>query len=844
MDVVPPAKDASRRTLNFEKCSLCRQVRQKVSGFEHFFLLRLIMYSQCLPVDRIWPARCDRCVSKGLPCSRPQKKQAEPRQRAAREPTVTVSTAPLPAVSENGQRSESISRRQEEVDASRAQREMSPHGDTSQRDYGYTSLENDEFRVLELKRGSVNDEIVCELHLWHGHTQYEAVSYLRSFVEGMPITMLTDRGKRRPKKIMPNLYAALKHLRLLDRSRFLWINALCIDHSNTPERNVQVHAVHKIFSQASNVCLWLGETDGSTDGKISMAFEFAVQLLEPKFFDDASNDIGAVGKWRALLDLISHPLFERRWVAQEVAVAGEATIHYGQNVMNWSDFADVVTMFEHTEHRYRTISRLFRRSPDFNRHSDVIGDVQALGASRFVNLTSSIFKKCNSGSNMGDDTKSLLSLEELVFQLASFKGWDPHDVIYACVSLSQESRGTGTMTVPELSCCTRKAINRFLALIRRKVNWTEKSGALSSGKLHSAEGTVFALLQSEGSDIDSKREIDTFVSRGQCKRVMYNVNYDLPVLSTYKEFIAHVLRETKTLGILCRPWAPSEQVLADYIDGGVPSWIATLDRAAFGKSPTFASYVRINANPLIGPPGKEPYKASLGLPAVWTFPAARSGQNRLHVQGFVLTTISERRNAAVGGNIPLKWLQLVGWDRRNVKSEEKMVAGELVGGPLRQTIEEPSSAKDSGEELPPENFWRTLVADRGPNGSYAPVFYRRACQYAFKQSGVASAINTEDLLDSIKLSMVKEFLQRVQEVVWNRQLIKTKRGYLGLAPEAAEKGDLVCILYGCSVPVVIREVEGGDHELVGECYIHGMMDGAALGVQVSQKIPKKMFTLR
>jgi hypothetical protein len=806
-------------------------------------VLGLTVYPKCLPVDRIWPARCDRCVSKGLACSEPQKKRAEPRQRAASEFTVPTTLPPISHVGRNDQPSESVSKRQR-VESSGAYRETSLHRETSQRDYGYTSLNSGEFRLLELHRGFVSDEIVCELHQWDGRTQYEAVSYLRSFDEGVPITMLTSRKKPLPKTVMPNLHSALKHLRLPDRSRFLWINALCIDHSNTHERNVQVHVVHKIFNQASKVCLWLGETNGSIEGDTSMAFEFAVQLLAPKVFDEAAKDVGAVRKWKALLDLISHPLFERRWVVQEVAVAGQATIHYGQHVMNWSDFADVVTMFEHAENQNHAISRLFKRSPDFNHHPDLIGDFQALGASRFINLTSNIFKKSKTESNTGDVTESLLSLEELVFQLASFKGWDPHDVIYACVSLSQEFHGTA-FAVSEPSFYVRNAANKFLGLLRRKVRCNEKLAAFSSRELHSVQEAATSLLQSESSDIDSRREIESFVSQGQRSRTPYNVNYDLPVLSTYKEFITHVLRESKSLGILCRPWAPSKQVLADYLDGGVPSWIATLDRAAFGKSPTFASYVRINANPLIGPPGKEPYKASLGLPALWTFPNALSGRNRLLlVEGFVLTTISETRTEALGGNIPLKWLEFGGWDRRDEKPEMKMAPDKHAEGLLRQTNEENLLAKDGGEELPPESLWRTLVADRGPNGSYAPVFYRRACQYAFKQSGVASAINTEQLLDSISLSMVKEFLQRVQEVVWNRQLIKTKRGYLGLAPEAAEKGDLVCILYGCSVPVVIREVEGGTHELVGECYVHGMMDGAALAVQISHKIPKKTFRLQ
>ena len=43
-------------------------------------------------------------------------------------------------------------------------------------------------------------------------------------------------------------------------------------------------------------------------------------------------------------------------------------------------------------------------------------------------------------------------------------------------------------------------------------------------------------------------------------------------------------------------------------------------------------------------------------------------------------------------------------------------------------------------------------------------------------------------------------------------------------PEKARQKDIIMVLYGCSVPVVVRP--SGDHYvLIGECYIHGAMDG-------------------
>lgn len=50
---------------------------------------------------------------------------------------------------------------------------------------------------------------------------------------------------------------------------------------------------------------------------------------------------------------------------------------------------------------------------------------------------------------------------------------------------------------------------------------------------------------------------------------------------------------------------------------------------------------------------------------------------------------------------------------------------------------------------------------------------------------------------------------------------------IGLAPIKSQVGDHICILYGCSVPVVLRE-ENGVFTFVGEAYAHGLMDGEAV----------------
>ncbi|GFF23708.1 hypothetical protein IFM58399_00403 [Aspergillus lentulus] len=57
----------------------------------------------------------------------------------------------------------------------------------------------------------------------------------------------------------------------------------------------------------------------------------------------------------------------------------------------------------------------------------------------------------------------------------------------------------------------------------------------------------------------------------------------------------------------------------------------------------------------------------------------------------------------------------------------------------------------------------------------------------------------------------------------------TKRGYFGLVPGTARKGDSIVLLYGGVVPFCLRRSEQKNiYQLVGEAYIHGIMHGEAL----------------
>jgi hypothetical protein len=67
-----------------------------------------------------------------------------------------------------------------------------------------------------------------------------------------------------------------------------------------------------------------------------------------------------------------------------------------------------------------------------------------------------------------------------------------------------------------------------------------------------------------------------------------------------------------------------------------------------------------------------------------------------------------------------------------------------------------------------------------------------------------------------------------------RLLFVTERGDLGMGPTVLEAGDEVWILPGADVPLILRRSasSGEEYRLVGEAYVHGIMQGEAVaGVQ-------------
>ena len=147
------------------------------------------------------------------------------------------------------------------------------------------------------------------------------------------------------------------------------------------------------------------------------------------------------------------------------------------------------------------------------------------------------------------------------------------------------------------------------------------------------------------------------------------------------------------------------------------------------------------------------------------------------------------------------------------------------------------------------------MADRETTGEFSKkAEFKEACKGLIGYRDEHNNIRTGPLLHQAN-NMASKFLKRVNEVAWNRRLLRTRKlKRLGLAPVNSEEQDLLCVLYGCSVPVVLRTLkdnrgkETGEYKLIGECYLDGMMDGEAMSETYLEQARKegreKVFVLR
>lgn len=614
--------------------------------------------------------------------------------------------------------------------------------------------------------------------------------------------------------IKPNLYDALLRLRRdfpPKGSMILWVGVLCIhqvgifsqdlspasltgkQQTNVPEKNAQIRKMAMIYHSATRVCVWLGNEKQEDKS----AIEFIHRLLKLEDFDPLTRDPGTPIEWDAFNKLMQRPWFHRRWIMQEISLARKATLFCGSQSVSWEHFYSAVSLFVA---RYRDLRPLFQSSAQFHNHPNYLGEVDALGAKALVDITTNLFRKAEDGFIL----ERLFSLEALISTMTLFEASSPHDTIYSVLWLAHDAEPDSK----DVAAMSLEPVIRTPKMSPELISGASSDDDVNSPRLLAGPGqaiyTASPISEShaeagsarmpltpsqtvllEPPRMNTKRSIrrsatDTSLSEAESmfdveRPQSITVDYNQDTFAVFQQFLNHTITRSLSIDILCHPWAPKP--LRTEVD--LPSWIPQLSNSPFEKAPGTNTYSRVRADPLVGRPGfgSKCYNAS-GKTKMYPEKGFICGRT-LIVTGFPLDDIKTISAPAMEGILPYAWMKLVDWD----------------GSP---------------DELP-DRFWRTLVADRGIGVQvYPPAYFPLACKWVFKRRSQRSHVNTSTFLTHGKCpSIVTEFLTRVQCVIWGRKLALTAGKYgsqplLVLLPDEAEKRDTICILHGCSVPVVLR----------------------------------------
>lgn len=274
-----------------------------------------------------------------------------------------------------------------------------------------------------------------------------------------------------------------------------------------------------------------------------------------------------------------------------------------------------------------------------------------------------------------------------------------------------------------------------------------------------------------------------------------NPDYSLSEQQVYTDFMRSIIKNSGRLDQIVFGGMPTEE--------GWPSWVPDW-RLSFGRH--HIRYLRSR-------------QASGDLPAKVRF--LKNGRNGslLACSGFLVDTLDGSTQSQIAPNR---------YSSRISEALQKTLLMDHPGATGELLLEIPWTSR-CGTDTSSANFgspeWPGLYKSR-----YFEKFHEFREQNGNFCIGGQSFRSFFPQLEkkSIDVAVTLRCLRLALLSLKHRALIATRTGYLGLAPTAVRPGDIVVILLGCKCPIILRPYSDDLFHVIGECYIHGLMDGEIL----------------
>lgn len=628
-------------------------------------------------------------------------------------------------------------------------------------------------RVFFLAPGIGSEELKGSLEtvLFDKNDGFESLSYAWGSPD-KPHSVTLPEGSL---PITKSLYTALTRLRRRGKRRCLWIDAICIDQTNNEEKVEQILLMQQIYSNASCVLAWLGEDDGNG----TVALQFLEKLKQTDFSSLPAKQISVAWMeqhglpaqgdpiWYRILAFWQRSWFRRAWVVQEFVMARDVTVICGRKKLNWKSLSSGIEKM--VEYGLLDWGLFFELDHQEDKNEGFAGSIS-------MRLMLDTKSSSRMGPMLANAVRSFSERDESGLRELREGSWSRIPFVQEFVMMLREE----PERIHEITDVLEKTIEGALSMFGQS-----QAGIKLPllGLFHMFEYTettvprdkLFALL-GLAKDGDS-----------EALRPDYHESTE-SVLLRYATYFVQSGQGVAALygaGIAGR-------------DVQLPSWVPNWTQRKLSKSRSLAVSGHIGLS----------YAAASDAPA-----QIRVGKipEELIVSASYLDVISRTLRFPSPAN-------------------EVEKPGIAYAAMLKAFFDEADDMFSShevyvtGESLL-EVQWRTLIGNLGIRPQSPPEEFGQKYLACRK---VIDELKGEELFPN--LYSENQYFARLLAVTMTYDLCEMRSGLFGMMPMGTQVGDSIYFFAGSRMPFVMRPFLGDDnnYQIVGPCYVHGMMNGEAL----------------
>jgi hypothetical protein len=568
-----------------------------------------------------------------------------------------------------------------------------------------------------------------------------------------------------PFGVSENVINALRALRYHGKTRTLWVEATCVDQNDLAERSSQLQLKNQIFQKAAGVVAWLGSGTIKTHETFRCIERHIESTSSPdKTEVDWDGDYG-----RTIMENIAEDILHRKWwqwapAVQEVAESDHIVIKCGSSTVPWDGFIQLVKW-------------LRSRSAEASR----------LLVGRSLDSMDTIKSSYASGTRQ--------DLSQLLLRLCMFESPDPRDKLFAALGVRE--KGANRYSLMDY---TKSLSDVHLDVVFTCLREDKSLDFLSLAGLGEPEGLQSSWLP----------EMHQLQPAWRPK--------DILVKPSYSNLIAS---------------APSHLQSPFHAAAGHNCGHANIGLSA-GRQVLIAAGIAVDSTEIV--PVSSLGRSTPSLLKTWEI-----------VLSYAFGTLEPFQS------LTDRWVarmtpRILNPESKKAKYVECLVDGNVEHCELRRELFRKARDKLL-KDVPNYNlrkthphyptpgdfqdaYYRTVLTDRTASRQRASPGYIAACMTDLETTERGAVVLSADVLPDVPLekrcaAFQEDFISAIEASLQFRTLFVTQSGYIGLGPLTMQPTDMICVLVGCSVPVVIRDDAPNCHVLVGECYMHGIMDGEA-----------------